>query len=150
MLAVIYSNRHYACINLICELEGTMMQKYQTAVARILLGLVFLGLVLLRLSSIMNNPDGYVQYQVTLGQFGLPAVFAPVLILVQLIAGFGLLLGYKTKLCALILAALSIFLAIVLGRVIPEVFFLYIGIAGGMLMLSLYPQTGCSLDNLKK
>ena len=126
------------------------MQKYQTATARILLALVFLGLVFLRLSSIMNNPDGYVQYQVTLGQFGLPAVFAPVLILVQLIAGFGLLLGYKTKICALILTVLSIFLAIVLGRVIPEVFFLYIGIAGGMLLLSLHPQTGCSLDNLKK
>ncbi len=126
------------------------MQKYQTATARILLALVFLGLVFLRLSSIMNNPDGYVQYQVTLGQFGLPAVFAPVLILVQLIAGFGLLLGYKTKICALVLTVLSIFLAIVLGHVIPEVFFLYIGIAGGMLLLSLHPQTGCSLDNLKK
>lgn len=127
-----------------------MMQKYQTATARILLALVFLGLVFLRLSSIMNSPDGYVQYQVTLGQFGLPAVFAPVLILVQLIAGFGLLLGYKTKLCALVLTVLSIFLAVVLGRVIPEVFFLYIGIAGGMLLLSLHPQTGCSLDNLTK
>jgi putative oxidoreductase len=126
------------------------MQKYQTAAARILLALVFLGLVFLRLSAIMNNPDGYMQYQVTLGQFGLPAIFAPVLILVQLIAGFGLLLGFKTKLFARVLTVLALFLAFVLGRVIPEVFFLYIGIAGGMLLLSLYPQTACSLDNLKK
>lgn len=126
------------------------MQKYQTAIARILLALVFLGLVLLRLSAIMNNPDGYVQYQVTLGQFGLPSIFAPVLILLQLIAGVGLLLGFKTKLFARILAVLAVFLAVVLGRVIPEVFFLYIGIAGGMLLLSQYPQTACSLDNLKK
>lgn len=126
------------------------MQKYQTAIARILLALVFLGLVLLRLSAIMNNPDGYVQYQVTLGQFGLPSIFAPVLILLQLIAGVGLLLGFKTKLFARILAVLALFLAVVLGRVIPEVFFLYIGIAGGMLLLSHYPQTACSLDNLKK
>jgi putative oxidoreductase len=127
-----------------------MMQHYQTAAARILLALVFLGLVLLRLSAIMNSPEGYVQYQVTLGQFGLPAVFAPILIAVQLIAGLGLLFGLKTKLFARILAILALFLAIVLGRVIPEVFFLYIGIAGGMLMLSFYPQTACSLDNLKK
>lgn len=127
-----------------------MMQKYQTAIARILLALVFLGLVLLRLSAIMNNPDGYVQYQVTLGQFGLPTIFAPILILLQLIAGVGLLLGFKTKLFARILAVLALFLALVLGRVIPEVFFLYIGIAGGMLLLSQYPQTACSLDNLKK
>ena len=127
-----------------------MMQTYQTAAARILLALVFLGLVLLRLSTIMNSPDGYVQYQVTLGQFGLPAIFAPILILIQLIGGLCLLLGLKTKLCSLVLALLAVFLAFVLGRVIPEVFFLYIGIAGGMLLLSLYPQTGCSLDNLKK
>jgi putative oxidoreductase len=127
-----------------------MMQMYQTAAARILLALVFLGLVLLRLTTIMSNPDGYIQYQVTLGQFGLPTIFAPILILVQLIAGVGLLLGYKTKLFARILGILAIFLAIVLGRMIPEVFFLYIGIAGGMLLLSLYPSTACSLDNLKK
>jgi putative oxidoreductase len=38
----------------------------------------------------------------------------------------------------------------VLGMKIPELFFLYIGIAGGMLLLSTYPQTACSLDNLKK
>jgi len=126
------------------------MQKYQTAAARILLGLVFLGLVLLRLSAIMSNPDGYLQYQVTLGQFGLPSIFAPLLILIQLLGGLALLLGFKTQLFARILAALAIFLAIVLGRVLPEVFFLYMGIAGGMLLLSIYPQTACSIDNLKK
>jgi putative oxidoreductase len=126
------------------------MQKYQTAAARILLALVFLGLVLLRLSAIMSSPDGYMQYQVTLGQFGLPSVFAPLLILVQLVAGLALFVGYKTRLFALILAVLAVFLAIVLGMKIPELFFLYIGIAGGMLLLSTYPQTACSLDNLKK
>jgi putative oxidoreductase len=127
-----------------------MMQKYQTAAARILLALVFLGLVLLRLSAIMSSPDGYMQYQVTLGQFGLPSVFAPLLILVQLVAGLALFVGYKSRLFALILAVLAVFLAIVLGMKIPELFFLYIGIAGGMLLLATYPQTACSLDNLKK
>ena len=126
------------------------MQKYQTAAARILLALVFLGLVLIRLSAIMSSPDGYLQYQVMLGQFGLPSIFAPLLILIQLAAGIALLVGYKTQLFARILAALAIFLAVVLGLKIPEVFFLYIGIAGGMLLLSIYPQTSCSLDNLKK
>lgn len=126
------------------------MQKYQPVVARILLALVFLGLVLLRLSTIMNTPDGYLQYQVTLGQFGLPSIFAPLLILVQLFAGLGLLFGFKTKLFARILAGLAVFLALVLGSRIPEVFFLYMGIAGGMLLLSNYPQTAYSVDNLKK
>ena len=126
------------------------MQKYQTAVARILLALVFLGIVILRLSSIMSSPDGYMQYQLALGQFGLPAIFAPLLILVELVGGLGLLLGFKTKLFARILAVLALFLAFVLGKVSPEVFFMYLGIAGGMLLLSIHPQTTCSLDNLKK
>ena len=123
------------------------MQKYQTAAARILLALVFLGLVLLRLISIMGSPDGYLQYQMTLGQFGLPGIFAPLLILVQTVAGLALLVGYKTQLFARILGVLAVFLAIVLGLKFPELFFLYMGIAGGMLLLSIYPQTACSLDN---
>ncbi len=126
------------------------MQSYQTTIARVLLALVFLGLVLLRLSSITSNPDGYLQYQMTLGQFGLPGIFAPLLILVQLVGGLALLLGFKTKIAARVMTALALFLAIVLGRMIPEVFFLYLGIAGGMLLLSTYPQTALSLDNIKK
>jgi putative oxidoreductase len=126
------------------------MQKYQTAAARIMLALVFLGLVVLKLAAITSQPDGYLQYQMTLGQFGLPGVFAPLLILVQLVGGLALLVGYKTKLFARILMGLALFMALVLGRMIPDVFFLYLGIAGGMLLLSSYPQTACSLDNLKK
>ncbi len=126
------------------------MQKYQTAAARMMLALVFLGLVVLKLAAITSQPDGYLQYQMTLGQFGLPGVFAPLLILVQLIGGLALLVGYKTRLFARILMGLALFMALVLGRIIPDVFFLYLGIAGGMLLLSSYPQTACSLDNLKK
>lgn len=125
------------------------MQKFQTAIARILLALVFLGLVLLRLSAIMTTPDGYLQYQVTLGQVGLPTIFAPILISIQLIAGLSLFVGFKTKLFARVLAGLALFLALVLGSKIPELFFLYIGIAGGMLLLSHYPQTAASLDYRK-
>ena len=124
-----------------------MLFRSQTAAARILLALVFLGLVLLRLSAIMSSPDGYMQYQLTLGQFGLPTVFAPLLILIQLIAGLALLVGYKTQLFARILATLALFLAIVLGMKLPELFFLYAGITGGLLLLSAHPQTACSLDN---
>ena len=125
------------------------MQKYQTTAARILLALVFLGLVILRLSAIMSSPDGYLQYQMALGQFGLPGIFAPLLILLELVGGLALLVGFKTQLIARILAGLAVFFAFVLGRVSPEVLFLWLGIAGGMLLLSIYPQTACSLDNKK-
>lgn len=126
------------------------MQRYQTAAARILLALVFLGLVILRLTTIMNQPNGYIDYQVALGQLGLPSIFAPLLILVELVAGFGLLVGYKTKLFAYILAGLAFFLAIVLGRFDFQSMFIYFGITGGMLLLAAHHQTSCSLDNLKK
>ena len=122
------------------------MHKYHTTAARIMLALVFLGLVMLKLAEITNNPNGYLQYQMTLGQFGLPSVFAPLLILVQLVGGIALLIGYKTKLFARVLMVLALFTAIVLGRVIPDMFFLYLGIAGGMWLLSLYPNTALSLD----
>jgi putative oxidoreductase len=126
------------------------MQKYQTAAARMLLALVFLGIVLLKLSTIMSTPDGYLQYQMTLGQFGLPSIFAPLLILIQFVGGLALFIGFKTQLAARVLAVLAIFLAIVLSKASFDLLFLYMGIAGGMLLLSIYPQTSCSIDNLKK
>lgn len=126
------------------------MQKYQTVLARILLASVFLGLVLLRISAILSNPDGYLQYQLTLGQFGLPGIFAPLLILIELVGGIALFIGYKTRLFALVLAVLAVFLGIVLSKVSFDVLFLYLGIAGGMLLLNAHPDTACSLDNLKK
>lgn len=126
------------------------MQNYPTAIARILLSLVFLGTVILRLMVITSQPNGYIDYQVSLGQVGLPGIFAPLLILVQLVAGIGLLIGFKTRLFAYVLAVLAIFLAIVLGRFDFQSMFVYLGIAGGMLMLATYPQTGLSMDNRVK
>lgn len=121
----------------------------QTGIARILLASVFLGIVILKLIAITSSPDGYLQYQMTLGQFGLPTIFAPLLILIQLVGGIALLVGFKTKLFARILAGLAFFLAVVLGIKVPDVFFLYAGIAGGMLLLSIYPNTAFSVDNRK-
>lgn len=122
------------------------MHAFQTATARILLALVFFGLVILKLMAIMNTPDGYLQYQMTLGQFGLPAVFAPLLIFIQFVFGLTLLVGYKTRLSARILGLLAVFLAIVLGQISLELFFVYMGVAGGMWLLSLYPATAFSVD----
>ena len=126
------------------------MQKYQSAAARILLASVFLGAVILRILAITSHPNGYIDYQVTLGQLGLPSIFAPLLILVELVAGIGLLVGYKTKLFAYILAGLAFFLAIVLGRFDFQSMFIYLGITGGMLLLAANPQTSCAVDNIKK
>jgi len=126
------------------------MCRLQTAAARILLALVFFGLVILKLMAIVSTPNGYLQYQMTLGQFGLPAVFAPLLIFIQLVFGFMLLIGYKTQLAARVLGALAGFMAIILSQASLDAFFAYIGIAGGMWLLSLHPQTGFSIDSRKQ
>lgn len=126
------------------------MNHYLAAVSRIFLGTIFLGPVIIRLSSIVNQPDGYVAYQALLGHLGLPGIFAPVIIFIQLVGGAALVLGYGTRFVAFFLAAFALFLAFVLGRMQPEVMFLYMGIAGGLVMLALNPQTSFSLDNLKK
>lgn len=122
------------------------MQNIQTTIARILLASVFLGLVLLKISAITSTPDGYLQYQMTLGQFGLPGIFAPLLILIQLVGGLALLVGFKTALFARILAALALFFAIILSQASYDLLFVYLGIAGGMLLLSVYPSTPLSVD----
>jgi putative oxidoreductase len=126
------------------------MQKYLPAMIRILLALVFFGAVLLKLMEIMGDPNGYVNYQIKLGALGLAGVFAPLLILVQFVAGLSLLLGYKTKQCAYVLAGLALFLAIILGRVDFQSMLIYLGIMAGLLLLAQHPETPCALDNLKK
>lgn len=126
------------------------MCRFQTAAARILLALVFFGIVILKLIAITSNPEGYVQYQYMLGQMGLPAIFAPLLIFIQFVFGLTLLVGFKIKLSARVLAVLAAFMAVVLSQASLDAFFAYMGIAGGMWLLSLYPQTGFSLDNRQK
>lgn len=126
------------------------MSRFQTAAARILLGLVFFGVVILKLIAITSTPDGYLQYQMLLGQFGLPAVFAPLLILLQFVFGLSLILGFKTKVSATVLGVLAVFLALVLGQASLDAFFAYLGIAGGMWLLTIYPDTAFSFDQRNK
>lgn len=126
------------------------MDKYLGVLARILLASIFLGAVSMRLIAIQSAPDGYDQYLALLGHLGLPGIFAPLLILIQLVGGIALLVGFKTKTFAYVMAGFSLFLAVVLGQLDFSVMFLYLGLTGGLLMLALNPHTACSLDNLKK
>lgn len=117
-----------------------------TALARILLAQVFLVQVAMLIIGFFNTPDGYQQYQAQLGSLGLPGIFAPLIILVQLVGGLALFLGYKTKFFAIFMAIYAVIISFLLH--LPPL--QYLAIAGGLLLLFLHPNTAFSLDNLKK
>jgi putative oxidoreductase len=122
------------------------MQKYLATAARVLLAQIFLLQVIALIVGFMSNPTGYQEYQAGLGSLGLPGIFAPLIIFMNLVGGAGLLLGYKTKAFALIMAVYIVILSFILRLPVLQ----YLAIAGGLLLLYVNPITACSLDNLKK
>ncbi len=129
------------------------MNKYIEVLARILLAQIFFVAVLIVLSQITSHPDGYVAYSAYLGGYGLIGIFAPLTIFIQLVFGLGLLLGYKTKICACILAVYAVFIALFMKLQEPSGLVLtmqYLAIAGGLMMVALHDKMAFSLDNLKK
>jgi putative oxidoreductase len=122
------------------------MQKYLATAARVLLAQIFLLQVIALIVGFMSNPTGYQDYQAGLGSFGLPGIFAPLIIFMNLVGGLTLLLGYKTKAFALIMAIYIVILSFILRLPVLQ----YLAIAGGLLLLYVNPITAFSLDNLKK
>ncbi len=122
------------------------MQKYLATAARVLLAQIFLLQVIALIVGFMSNPTGYQEYQAGLGSLGLPGIFAPLIIFMNFVGGLALLLGYKTKTFALIMAIYIVILSFILRLPVLQ----YLAIAGGLLLLYVNPITACSLDNLKK
>ena len=122
------------------------MDKYIPVAARLLLAQLFVVATVIQLMVFMNNPSGYEQFRVQLGMLGLPGIFAPLMILVQLVGGVALLLGFKTRLFAFVMAAYSVFMAFALGMSVMQ----WLAVAGGLLALAALSPTACSLDNLLK
>lgn len=126
------------------------MQKFIPVVARLLLAQIFLITIVIQLSIFMNNPSGYEDFRTFLGMHGLPGIFAPLMVAIQLLGSLALLLGYKTRTAAFVMAGYAVFIAVALHFREPIIFMQYLAIAGGLLALSALAPTACSLDNLKK
>lgn len=122
------------------------MQRYLTTLARVLLAQVFLLQITILIVGFFNNPDGYAQYQAGLGSLGLAGIFAPLIILVQLVGGLALFFGYKTQFFALFMAIYVVIISFLLHLPVLQ----YLAIAGGLLVLYLNPTTAFSIDNIKK
>lgn len=122
------------------------MQRYLPTLARILLAQVFLLQIVMLIVGFFSNPDGYQQYQAGLGSLGLPGIFAPLIILIQLVGGLALLVGFKTKFFALFMAIYAVIISFLLHLPVLQ----YLAIAGGLLMLYVHSDTAFSVDNIKK
>ena len=129
------------------------MEKFFGLIARVLLALIFFVSVLFILNNITTTPNGYAVYQDMLGARGLPGIFAPISILIQLIIGLSLILGHKIKITAYILSGYSFIWAIVYfisalgGQPLLLMSLQYLAITGGLLHLASNPDTGMSLDS---
>ena len=125
------------------------MEKIFGLVARVLLALIFFITVLLILNNIVTTPNGYSFYQDMLGAKGLPGIFAPISILIQFVFGLALILGYKIKISAYVLAGYSLVWAVIYFTNINLLMSLqYLAITGGLLHLGTQPHTWMSLDNI--
>lgn len=129
------------------------MKSYIELIARILLAQIFFVAILITISQITSFPDGYKTYYQVFAKYGLPGIFAPLTIFIQLVFGLGLLIGYKTRVCAGVLACFAIFVALFMKLQEPNGLILtlqYLAIAGGLITLALKERFAFSLDNLKK
>jgi putative oxidoreductase len=132
---------------------GNFMTKHIGLIARILLAQIFFISILFILSNIISTPGGYGMYQDMLGARGLPGIMAPLSILVQFLGGLALIIGFKTRIAAYILAAYSFLWAAVYfmnamqGQPVLIMSLLYVAITGGLLLVGAHPEnTGCGID----
>ncbi len=126
------------------------MQKLIPVIARLLLAQIFLVAIVIQLSIFMNNPTGYEDFRAFLGMHGLPGIFAPLMVAVQLLGGLALAFGFRTRLTAWVMAGYATFIGVALHLNEPVIFMQYVAIAGGLLALSALAPMAYSLDQLQK
>ncbi|HEY8354324.1 MAG TPA: DoxX family protein [Methylophilaceae bacterium] len=123
------------------------MNRYLAVLGRVLLAQLFLVQVIMMLNDFMNNPVGYDQFYSALQAHGLPGVVAPLIILVQVVGGLALLVGYKTRAVAIIMAVYALFIVLVGLTPAP---LQYLAIIGGLLVLASSGETPFSIDSCRK
>ena len=132
------------------------MNTFLNVAARILLAQVYLIVGLYaHVYQSLNNPVFYQNFQQYLGSFGLPGIFAPLMILIEIVGAVLLLIGFKTRFAAWMLALYSIFIALMFHNNFANPQELlsclqYLAVAGGMLAIAANPASAWSIDGLKK
>jgi len=127
------------------------MNKFLPAIGRVFIAQIFFISIILTIVEINSTVNGYQIYQEQLMSKGLYGIFAPISILVQLVFGLSLLVGYKTRVSSLALTIYSLLLSFIyfnIGNLLLSL--QYIAITGGLIILMQNPVTTFALDNVSK
>jgi len=116
-----------------------------------------LGRLLLATIFIMsgfNKIGGYAGTQGYMEAMGVPGSLLPAVIALQVLGGLAIVIGYKVRLTAYLLAGFTVLSAIIFHSNFSDqmqfiMFFKNIAIAGGFLMIAAHGAGAYSLDNRK-
>lgn len=121
------------------------MDKISQLVARIFLGQIFLISGLLKIS-------GYEGTQGYMDAMGVPGMLLPLVIALEVLGGLAIVLGWKTKLASMILAAFTLVAAVIFHNNISDqiqmiMFMKNIAITGGLMLLMVHGAGEYSVDS---
>ena len=124
------------------------LQSIAAPVARILLSLIFV-------TSGLSKISGYAATQGYMEAMGVPGALLPLVIVVEILGGLAVMLGWQTRIAAFLLAGFSLLSAVLFhanfGDQMQMIMFMKnISIAGGFLMIVSLGGGSFSLDSRKE
>jgi len=126
------------------------MERFQDI--SMLLGRVFLSLIFI--VSGFNKITDYAGTQGYMESMGVPALMLPLVIILELLGGIAILIGFKTRIVALLFIGFNVISALLLhsdfgDQTQTTMFMKNIAIAGGFLLLFAQGAGAYSIDNHK-
>lgn len=120
-------------------------QKFAAPVGRVLIALVFLTAGLNKIGT-YDNVAGYMD------SMGVPGVLLPLVILLEVVGAIAIILGFKTRIAAFLLAGFCVLSALIFHSNFADQnemvqFMKNLAIAGGFLSLFVHGAGSYSLDN---
>lgn len=123
------------------------MDKYLPVVGRIFLAIIFVV-------AGINKISGYAGTQMYMDSHHVPGILLPLVIITELGGGIALILGWQTKIVALLLSGFCILSALIFHNMFVDpsmgiMFMKNLAMAGGFLVLAAHGPGAFSLDSRK-
>lgn len=121
------------------------MEKVTQLLARLMMGQIFLIAGLQKIGG-YEGTQGYME------SAGVPGMLLPLVILVEAGGGLALIIGWQTKLAAMVLALFTLAAAVLFHNNFADqmqmiMFMKNIAITGGLMLLAVYGAGGYSVDS---